>query len=63
MKLQGNLIKPVPCVRARPNFWGAFQSAANFLVRAVTVLCRLDAMLHLLIISFLLMVLDCAYCA
>ena len=31
----------IPCVRARPNFWGALRSAANCLGRAVTVLSRL----------------------
>ena len=41
MKLQVNLVKPIPCARASPNFWGAFQSAANFLMRAVATLYRL----------------------
>ena len=41
MKLQVNLVKPISCARASPNFWGAFQSAANFLMRAVATLCRL----------------------
>ena len=30
------------CALYRPNFWGAFRSAANCLVRAVATLCRLE---------------------
>ena len=40
----GTYIDPIRTqyARARPNFWSARQSVANFLVRAVATLCRLD---------------------
>ena len=39
----GTYIDPIGIqyARARPNFWSALRSAANFLVRAVATLCRL----------------------
>ena len=42
IKLQMNLYIayiPIQCARARPDFWGAFRSAANFLVCAIAMLC------------------------
>ena len=40
----GTYTKPkrIQYARAWPNFWSACRSAANFLVRAVATLCRLE---------------------